>query len=298
MEPRTRIRDDTAAAVRRGGADVVEIGEADGLVWIHPHKPRELGSLLEENPQIRWVQLPYAGVEDFVHLVDDKRVWTCGKDVYSEPVAEHVVTLALAGFRGLGTYARASDWSRPRGRNLLGARIMVLGGGGITRSLLRLLEPWGTSTTVLRRSARPIEGADRVGTLADLHDVLPETDLLVLALALTPETHRVIGSVELDLLPDHAWLVNVARGAHVDTAALVAALERKAIGGAALDVTDPEPLPAGHRLWGLDNCIITPHIANTPEMGAPLLHARIAENVRRFREGRELVGPIDPALGY
>ena len=97
--------------------------------------------------------------------------------------------------------------------------------------------------------------------------------------------------------PD-AWLVNVARGAVVDTAALVQALQREQIGGAALDVTDPEPLPAGHRLWDLDNCLITPHTADTEEMTQPLLADRIADNVRRLAAGQDLVGgPPDPLDG-
>jgi phosphoglycerate dehydrogenase-like enzyme len=95
-----------------------------------------------------------------------------------------------------------------------------------------------------------------------------------------------------------AWLVNVARGAHVVTAALVDALERRAIGGAALDVTDPEPLPLGHRLWELDNCLITPHVANTWQMAEPLLADRVRRNVDRYRRGRPLLGLVDLSLGY
>ena len=95
-----------------------------------------------------------------------------------------------------------------------------------------------------------------------------------------------------------AWLVNVARGGLVDTEALVEALRSRQIGGAALDVTDPEPLPAGHPLWDLPNCLITPHTADTEQMTRPLLAGRIAENVQRLSEGRELAGQVDPDLGY
>jgi phosphoglycerate dehydrogenase-like enzyme len=97
--------------------------------------------------------------------------------------------------------------------------------------------------------------------------------------------------------PD-AWLVNVARGPHVDTDALVTALRDGAIGGAALDVTDPEPLPDGHPLWELERCIITPHTADTPEMIEPLLARRIRDNVERFAAGQPLIGVVDPAAGY
>jgi phosphoglycerate dehydrogenase-like enzyme len=97
--------------------------------------------------------------------------------------------------------------------------------------------------------------------------------------------------------PD-SWLVNVARGRHVDTDALVSALRDGAIGGAALDVTDPEPLPDGHPLWQLENCIITPHTADTPEMVERLLARRIQDNVARFAAGQPLTGLVDPAAGY
>ncbi|MFP4513514.1 MAG: NAD(P)-dependent oxidoreductase, partial [Acidimicrobiales bacterium] len=99
-------------------------------------------------------------------------------------------------------------------------------------------------------------------------------------------------------MADHAWLVNVARGRHVVTDDLVAALRDGAIGGAGLDVTDPEPLPPEHPLWSLPNVLITPHVGNTPEMGVPLLAARVTENVRRFAAGEDLLGIVDVDLGY
>jgi phosphoglycerate dehydrogenase-like enzyme len=99
-------------------------------------------------------------------------------------------------------------------------------------------------------------------------------------------------------MPSHAWLVNVARGRHVDTDALTAALRDGTIGGAALDVTDPEPLPDGHPLWTQPDCIITPHVGNTPEMGIELLRLRVRDNVARFARGAPLLGPVDVELGY
>jgi phosphoglycerate dehydrogenase-like enzyme len=121
---------------------------------------------------------------------------------------------------------------------------------------------------------------------------------VVLALALTPHTRNLIGPAALAAMEQDAWLVNVARGGLVDSAALLHALRSGQIGGAALDVTDPEPLPAGHPLWDLPNCLITPHTADTEEMTRPLLANRIAENVRRLTTGQELVGRVDPDLGY
>jgi phosphoglycerate dehydrogenase-like enzyme len=230
--------------------------------------------------------------------MDDDRLWTCGKGVYAEPVAEMAVTLALAGMRGLGTYARAQAWGTPQGTNLLGARVTVLGGGGITESLLRLLKPFECHVTVVRNRAQDMDGADVVLESDRLMDSLPGADLVVVALSLTPDTEGILSASEFELMESHAWVVNVARGRHIVTDDLVAALRDGVIGGAGLDVTDPEPLPEGHPLWTLPNCIITPHVANTPDMAQPLLAERITQNVRRFGRGEELIGPVDPELGY
>jgi phosphoglycerate dehydrogenase-like enzyme len=132
----------------------------------------------------------------------------------------------------------------------------------------------------------------------DFPHALPGADLVVLALALTPETHGMFSAEEFGLMEDHAWIVNVARGGHIVTDDLVEALRSGVIGGAALDVTDPEPLPDGHPLWTMPNCIITPHVGNTPEMAKPLLAQRVSENVRRFARGEPLLGLVDVDAGY
>jgi phosphoglycerate dehydrogenase-like enzyme len=287
-----------ADAVRDGGAEPVTDGPAEAVVWTDPKDPDGLRRLLDERPGIRWVQLPWAGIEPYVDVLDEDRRWTCGKGVYAEPVAEQALMLALGGMRGMGTYARAETWEGPIGRNLLGARVVVVGGGGITESLLRMLEPFGCETVVVRRTAEPLAGAGRTVALDDLDDELPAADLVVLAVALTPETDGLFDERRLRLLPSHAWLVNVARGRHVVTDDLVRVLDEGAIGGAGLDVTDPEPLPDGHPLWGHPRCLLTPHVGNTPEMAVPLLSARVRENVRRFLAGEELLGPVDVRAGY
>jgi phosphoglycerate dehydrogenase-like enzyme len=285
-------------AVVDGGGRVVDVDDAEALIWVDPGDADGLRDTLRDRPDLRWVQLPWAGIEPFVDVLDHDRLWTCGKGVYAEPVAEHALALGLAGLRAVGHYARQHTWSGPHGRNLLGGRVTILGGGEITRSLTRLLQPFGASITVVRRHAEPLDGVDEVVETAALHRALREADLVVLALALTPETDRIIDAAALRAMSDHAWLVNVARGRHVDTDALVAALEAGDIGGAALDVTDPEPLPDGHPLWHLDNCLLTPHVGNTPEMGRALLAERVRDNVHRYATGERLLGPVHVELGY
>jgi phosphoglycerate dehydrogenase-like enzyme len=269
-------------AVEAGGGLLVDPEDAEGLVWANPLEVDSLISLLKASPDIRWVQLPYAGVERFAErgVFGDGRTWTCAKGVYAEPVAEHALALGLAGLRQVPAWVLATEWTGPAGTTLYDGRVTILGGGGITESLIALLRPFRAHVTVVRRSDVPFPGADLTLASNRLHDALPLAHLVVVALALTPETTGIIGAKELALMEPYAWLVNVARGPHVVTEELVDALAAKSIGGAALDVTDPEPLPIGHRLWSLPNCIISPH------------------TVRRFAAGQPLVGPVDPGLGY
>ena len=287
-----------AAAIVEGGGHVVDIDEAEALVWCDPFDRDGLAAVLDQHPDVGWIQLPFAGVEPLVDLIDHRRTWTCGKGVYAEPCAELVLTLMLAGMRGLSTYSRSDTWQPPQGRNLLGARVTIFGGGGITESLVRLLQPFDCHITVVRNRVSDMPGVDDVLSADRVPDALAGADVVVLALALTPETAGLISAEELAMMEPHAWLVNVARGRHVVTGDLVEALRNSEIGGACLDATDPEPLPDGHPLWSLPNCIITPHVANTPEMAEPLLAAWVTENVRRYARGEELLGPVEPSLGY
>ncbi|MED5293684.1 MAG: D-isomer specific 2-hydroxyacid dehydrogenase family protein [Actinomycetota bacterium] len=300
VEPECWRRESLVQAVEAGGGEVTDPEVAEALVWAEPARADLLPPMLDDNVNIEWVQLPYAGIEPFLEMLRSRPnlTWTCGKGVYASPVAEHVLAMALAGLRGLTSYAQADSWSEPQGSNLFGANVTILGGGGITEHLIPLLKPFNCRITVVRNQLIPMQGATEVVASHDLHSVLPSTDLLVLALALTPETAGIISKTELALLPDDAWLINVARGGHVVTEDLVDALREGSIGGAALDVTDPEPLPDGHPLWSFDNCLITPHIGNTPEMGLPLLAQRVTENVERRIAGSELIGPVDVDLGY
>ena len=285
-------------AVTRGGAHLVEPTDAEGLIWAYFAPIETFATVLGSASQLEWIQLPYAGVEPFVSHLDSRWKWTCGKDVYAPAVAESALGMILAGQKHLHGYSRATSWSAPEGRMLAGSRITVLGGGGITRRLLALLEPFDCDVTVIRRQDVDFPGADRTLTTARLHEILPRTDVLVLALALTAETRGIISQAELDALSDHAWIVNVARGAHVVTDDLLEALRAGTIGGAALDVTDPEPLPDGHPLWSEPRCFITPHVANTPQIGLRLLEPFVAENVRRFCARESLLAPVNIDLGY
>jgi phosphoglycerate dehydrogenase-like enzyme len=286
-------------AVEDGGGVVVSLtDDPEALVWLDSHDVGGVTEALAAAPGVRWVQLPSAGVESMTDVIDQTRIWTCAKGAYARPVAEHALTLALAGLRILPTRIGARSWGAQGGTSLFGERVTILGGGGITQSLLELLAPFEVEATVVNRSGNPVPGAARTMAVSELDSSLSDALVVVLALSLTPQTWGIMGAEQLGLMSQTAWLVNVARGGHVDTDALVEALRQGIIAGAALDVTDPEPLPDGHALWSLSNCIITPHTADTIEMVLPLLAERIRTNVARFAAGEALVGRVDSEVGY
>lgn len=300
VEPATRpaMHDVMVAAVEAAGGTVVPIADAGALMFADPAAAAVYPELIAAGPQIEWIQLPYAGIEPFAHHLDHDHIWTCGKGVYAPPVAEWIMTALLTAFRDIPRYVRASSWPRQGGKNLLGAKLTILGGGGITESFMRLIEPWGCEVTVVRRSSDPFPGAARTVTTEELHDAVADADAVIVALALTPETTGLIDADTLGAMRPDTWLCNVGRGGHVVTDDLVAALRDGTIAGAVLDVTDPEPLPDGHPLWELENCVITPHVGNTPEMGLPLIAERVRVNVARWIAGDELIGGVDVTAGY
>lgn len=292
-EASTRI----AAAVIAGGGDVVSIERAEAIVMVRGDIDALRGALTRGS-NVSWVQLPSAGIERYGDLLDHDHMWTCAKGIYGPAVAEHALALALAGIHRIPHFARAQTWSPVDYRPLLGASVVIVGGGGITRGLIALLHPFGVRITVIRRHPEPLSGTEQVLATNHFQDVLPTADVVILAPALTPETRGMIGPDELKKMKSTTWLVNVGRGALVQTDALVIALREGQIGGAALDVTDPEPLPDGHPLWTLDNCLITPHVANPPTFEHQAYESLVEENVRRRRTGEALAGLVNVTLGY
>lgn len=291
-------------AVEAAGGTVEPLSERTrGVVWLSNRDASAFPPVLEAHPGIGWVQLPFAGVDAFAEVLaaEDRPglVWTSAKGAYAQPVAEHALVLSLALLRVLPKRLRARSWAEePDGRSLYGLDVVIVGAGGIALELIRLLEPFGTRITVVRRSSSPVEGAARTVTTDRLGEVLHSADLVVVAAALTGGTRHLFGASEFAAMKPTAYLVNIARGGLVDTDALLDALRSGAIAGAGLDVTDPEPLPDGHPLWDEPNVIITPHQADTPEMTAPLLAERIRQNVRAFLDDGRFVGVVDPEAGY
>jgi phosphoglycerate dehydrogenase-like enzyme len=291
-------------AVRNAGGVVVPLSAASrGLVWLSHDKADDLDSVLHAHPHLSWIQLPWAGVDAFARAIEKHsrpgRVFTSAKGAYAEPVAEHALGMLLAVMRSLPHRARLRAWeSQLRGVTLHRKRVTIVGGGGIARELIRILQPFDCEITILRRSDVTVIEASATMSVARLNDVLPRTDVLIVAAALTEESRGLIGAKQIKLMPAGSFLVNVARGPLVDSLAVCAALLSGHLGGAALDVTDPEPLPLDHALWAAPNILITPHQADTPEMTKPLLSERISRNVQAFLGNGEFIGVVDAQAGY
>ena len=275
-------------AVTAAGGRLAGLDEAEALVWL------DSDSFPEELPDhVRWVQLPSAGVERWLERIDRERVWTSAAGAYGRPVAEHALMLMLAGTRRLADCARATSWQRPPLVPLDGATVAIIGAGGIGRALIELLEPLRVEVlAVTRRGRDGTIPVDRLG------EVWPRAHHVVIAAPATGATRHLVGAEELSAMREDAWLVNVARGSLVDTDALVAALAAGEIAGAALDVTDPEPLPDGHPLWHEPRALITPHVANPDATLRRYLAELVRENVARFAAGDELLSRIDLDAGY
>jgi len=292
--------DPTLAAIAAGGGVVVPLQEAEALIWFNPHEPARLRTALESAPNVQWVQLPWAGVEPMAAagIFADGRVWTCGKGVYGVPVAEHALALTLAGLSRLPELVRATSWNVVRGNTLHEANITILGAGGIATEFMRLVAPFNCNITIVRRQEIDTKGAARTYSLSHLNEAVADADVVLVALALTPETTHVVNAATFAAMRNTAWLVNVGRGAHVVTDDLVNSLNNNQIAGAALNVTDPEPLPDGHALWNRTNCIVTPHAPGPVHLGDNALYRRITDNIRKWARNEPLEGQVDTAAGY
>jgi D-2-hydroxyacid dehydrogenase (NADP+) len=299
MPPAIHVGPDAEPAIARAakaaGATLAPLRDADGVVWLG-HDPAALPELPE---RVRWVQLPSAGVERWLDRVGKERAtFTSAAGAYALPVAEHALGLLLAGVRGLVADARARSWEDRDGTTLEGATVAIVGAGGIGRALIRLLAPLEVQVLAVTRRGQPVDGAARSLPADRLAEVWGAADHVVIAAPATSATRHLVGADQLAAMRDGAWLVNVARGSLVDTDALVRALAEGRLGGAALDVTDPEPLPDGHPLWEEPRAIVSPHAANPPSAQDRHLVRRVEENVRRFAAGEPLLAPVDPGAGY
>ena len=260
---------------------------------------------LRGNEQLEWVQLNSAGAAEYADVLPEPCVLTNAAGAYGPSVSEHMLALTFALIRRLGQYGRNQmqhTW-KAMGQiiSVEGATVAVLGLGDIGSSYARKVKALGAYVIGFRRTLREKpDYLDEQYTLDSLEKILPRVDILSMVLPGLAETEHIINAERLALMKEGAYLINVGRGNAVEAAALKEAVRSGRLGGAALDVTEPEPLPAGDELWDFDNVIITPHVAGQFFLQETFERiVRIsAENLASYARGRELAHVVDRKLGY
>ncbi|GIF50940.1 phosphoglycerate dehydrogenase-like enzyme [Asanoa ferruginea] len=266
---------------------------ADVVFWVPPFLAQaDSVQVAAKMPALRVVQLLSAGADAwFGHLAPGVTLHDA-RGVHDSSTAEWVLTAILSYLREFPGFARAQaqhDWSYSRFAptdELAGKHVLIVGAGSIGAAIKTRLAPFEVSVTSVARTARA-----GVHPVADLPALLPEADVVVVIVPLTDETRGLISAEFLASMKDGALLVNAARGPVADTAALVEAASSGRI-GAAVDVTEPEPLPADHPLWDLPNVLITPHVAGSVRGLHPRAYQLIGEQLRRFVAGEPLVNEV------
>lgn len=273
-----------------GGPPSGEAGRAQ--VWVpqaggpSPADDEFLAAL----PRLRLVQLLSAGAERFAGRLPEGVVLCNARGAHTPATAEWAMAAVLAAQRGLPHFVREQDagrWSSSTQRSLFGARVLVVGAGDIARAVGRMLDGFGVDLTYVARSAR-----DGVRSIGELPALLPHADVVVLLLPVTEETVGMVDAAFLAAMPDDALLVNAARGVVVDTDALLAELQQGRL-RAAVDVTDPEPLPQGHPLWSAPGLLLTPHVGGAIPATNERAAAAVTDQLVRVLTGQPLANVVD-----
>ncbi|MDQ6934012.1 MAG: 2-hydroxyacid dehydrogenase [Actinomycetota bacterium] len=264
------------------------VGEVE--FYVPPYRFEEDDSrLVASMPKLRVVQTLTAGVEHIRAYVGDGVVLCSGRGIHDASTAELVLTLILASLRDIAGFVRAQqagEWRPAWHDSLADKRVLLVGYGAIGRAIEARLRPFETEVVPVARTAR-----DGVHGIAEVAELLPEADVVVLIVPATDQTRGLVDAEFLARMKDGALLVNCARGPVVVTDDLVAALESGRI-HAALDVTDPEPLPAGHPLWHAPHVLLTPHVGGLSSAMWPRAYRLVQKQLARFATGEPLANQM------
>ncbi len=272
----------------RGGEPPSSVGDVEFFVPAYD-TDLDLSTLLPQMRKLRVLQTLTAGVDNVAQLVPDGVVLCNARGVHDASTAELAVALTLAALRGLPDFVRAQEqgeWRHQARRALADHQVLIVGHGSIGAALERRLLPFECQVVRVAHTARP--GVHGWGSLPDL---LPGADVVVLLVPLTDETRGLVDAAFLAAMKDGAVLVNVARGAVVDTDALLAECRSGRL-LAALDVTDPEPLPPGHPLWRTPGVLISPHVGGATTAMWPRAYRLVREQLQRWAAGQPLANVV------
>jgi phosphoglycerate dehydrogenase-like enzyme len=263
-------------------------------------------TIREAAPRLKWIQLTSAGADRLLNsgFVEQGITVTTVSGLHATPIGEFIIGAMLQWAKGAPRTLRAQikhEWTRFAPTELYGKTVGIVGIGHIGAEAARLAKAFGCRVIATKRTATAPSTepyADEILPSSELPRVLAESDYVVLCVPLTNDTRGLIGERELRMMKPTACLVNIARGAVVDEAALIAALRDGVIAGAAIDVFEQEPLPADSPLWDLENVILTPHISGGTENYNRRATEIFAGNLRRYLNGDALENVVDPARGY
>ena len=263
--------------------------------WVPPFLAQAAAvSMVGRLPKVRVVQLLSAGAEVWVDRLPAGVTLCDARGVHDSSTAEWVLAAVLGQLRAFPAFARAQaarHWSYAEHTptdELSGKRVLIIGAGSIGAAIEARLRPFQVSITRVARTARPGDGVHGVEELPAL---LPYADIAILVVPLTPQTRGMVGAEFLAALPDGALLVNAARGPVADTDALTAELRTGRI-SAALDVTEPEPLPTGHPLWGMENVLLTPHVGGSVRGLLPRAYRLAGAQLARYAAGQPVINQV------
>lgn len=266
---------------------------ADVEMYVLPYAKDHGPDLIAGMPKLRVLQTLNAGYEELLPLLPDGVTLCNGRGLHDASTAEHALALILAAQREFPRWVReqqAHRWTREHTGSLADSRVLIVGYGSIGAALDARLQACEADVVKVARRARPEEGVHGV---EDLPGLLPAADVVVLIVPGGPSSAGMIGARELALLPDGALVVNIGRGPVLDTDALLAETAAGRL-RAALDVVDPEPLPAGHPLWDVPGVFITPHVGGGSATFYPRAKRFVADQLRRFAAGSPLRNTVRP----
>lgn len=283
--------------------EAMEIAPHAEIGWFDMYDKDKMAKIITAATSLKWLNSIYAGVEHFPleQLKAQGTKLTNGAGLNSAPIAEFAIMMMLSAAKRsdiINDNQRKHNWLElpPGTVEIDGSKALIIGYGGIGQQIAKKLSGFDVEVTAVRRTAT---GEPNVIGLDDWRDRLGEFDWVFVSAPATSDTKHMFGAGEFAAMKTSAWLVNVARGSLVDQDALLAALKDKVIGGAALDVADPEPLPADHPLWDAPNCIITMHLSGQAQtLMFQRAAARFVENLKRYRNGEEMIAVADFDRGY
>lgn len=295
--------DDLDVTWFESGEQAMEVADSVEIGWFDMYDKPKMAEIIAAATNLKWLNSIYAGIEHFpVEALKERgTIVTNGAGINAIPIAEFVVMGMLAAAKRLDKILDAqgrSEWliGPPGSGELFETKVLIIGYGAIGQQVAKTLSGFNADITAVRRT--PVDDPNII-TPDQWPARLGEFDWVILAAPATGETQHMIGADELAAMKTSAWLVNVARGSLVDQAALIEALESKAIAGAVLDTVTPEPLPEGDPLWAAPNVIVTSHLSgNSTSRMFERAAKRFVDNLKRYQAGEEMVAVANLDLGY